>query len=649
VQRKAPQLAWVVDTMYGAAKTGLTFTPAGGEKRTETVERGVLPGDPVGTIIMCMVLHDKMGAHLAEEFADVITVIFADDHHSLLPLARMGPFLDRFEQLLARCGCKTNSAKSKAMLIGGGDADKQRFLAEAGARGVTVVEGGMEVTGYPVGTREYRVAWANELAAKVANEQRALARTLATAYVEVPRHQALAAAVRQTASASFLWAARGLDPTITAAAAEQLDNAICTLIYEELNMSEARARLPERDQRYADARLKLAKVSGGAAFARCQQSIAGAYLGGVVDLARALKRHHPLFNISRLLPGADALYADVCDRAKKVASKDKINIYSDVGELAENRPGKAVHHAVAKVYDAELFDALIKAHGQSPRTASLIASAGKASAVLDASPRWIPTRLNNAEYRCGLAAMLGLPLTEHGLTNTCQCGARNDATGEHAPLCRFDNAKQPQATAGQVATGLIIEQLRPRVRLRGKPLLTNKVRPTEFSFKHAADSVGIVLTDPAADADKRFDVTFEAPDGALHYVDAKRTAHLNTNNLAKVCNVKHGQGYAVEQGEKTKIASYHKVISNLDSKSDRIHFATVDTAGNLSKGYDKLIKLVCRMAYPGAGADGRYDVDGLRSRAVAFARQTVGVGVWRSNFITISAWAARTYGPAPCM
>ena len=269
--------------------------------------------------------------------------------------------------------------------------------------------------------------------------------------------------------------------------------------------------------------------------------------------------------------------------------------------------------------------------------------------MLDASPRWIPTRLNNAEYRCGLAAMLGLPLTEHGLTNTCQCGARNDATGEHAPLCRFDNAKQPQATAGQVATGLIIEQLRPRVRLRGKPLLTNKVRPTEFSFKHAADSVGIVLTDPAADADKRFDVTFEAPDGALHYVDAKRTAHLNTNNLAKVCNVKHGQGYAVEQGEKTKIASYHKVISNLDSKSDRIHFATVDTAGNLSKGYDKLIKLVCRMAYPGAGADGRYDVDGLRSRAVAFARQTVGVGVWRSNFITISAWAARTYGPAPCM
>ena len=53
------------------------------------------------------------------------------------------------------------------------------------------------------------------------------------------------------------------------------------------------------------------------------------------------------------------------------------------------------------------------------------------------------------------------------------------------------------------------------------------------------------------------------------------------------------------------------------------------------------------MAHPGAGVDGRYDVDGLRSSAVAFARQTVAAGVWRSNFITISAWAARTYGQAP--
>ena len=50
---------------------------------------------------------------------------------------------------------------------------------------------------------------------------------------------------------------------------------------------------------------------------------------------------------------------------------------------------------------------------------------------------------------------------------------------------------------------------------------------------------------------------------------------------------------------------------------------------------------------PKQGVDGRYDVDGLRSRAVAFARQTVAAGLWRSNYITISAWADRTYGRPP--
>ena len=55
------------------------------------------------------------------------------------------------------------------------------------------------------------------------------------------------------------------------------------------------------------------------------------------------------------------------------------------------------------------------------------------------------------------------------------------------------------------------------------------------------------------------------------------------------------------------------------------------------------------MGYPGAGVDGRYDVDGLRSRAVAFARQTVAAGLWRSNYTTISAWADRTYCRIPPM
>ncbi len=49
------------------------------------------------------------------------------------------------------------------------------------------------------------------------------------------------------------------------------------------------------------------------------------------------------------------------------------------------------------------------------------------------------------------------------------------------------------------------------------------------------------------------------------------------------------------------------------------------------------------------GVDGKYDVDGLRSQAVAFAHRTVGAGVWRANYMTISLWASRTYGAAAPM
>jgi hypothetical protein len=62
--------------------------------------------------------------------------------------------------------------------------------------------------------------------------------------------------------------------------------------------------------------------------------------------------------------------------------------------------------------------------------------------------------------------------------------------------------------------------------------------------------------------------------------------------------------------------------------------------------YAKLISLVARIQHPGVGVDGKYDVDGLRSQAVAFARRTVGAGVWRANYMTISLWASRTYGAA---
>ena len=51
----------------------------------------------------------------------------------------------------------------------------------------------------------------------------------------------------------------------------------------------------------------------------------------------------------------------------------------------------------------------------------------------------------------------------------------------------------------------------------------------------------------------------------------------------------------------------------------------------------RLSSASCSIQYPGAGIEGSYDVDGLRSQAVAFARHTVGAGIWRANFKTISA------------
>ena len=72
-----------------------------------------------------------------------------------------------------------------------------------------------------------------------------------------------------------------------------------------------------------------------------------------------------------------------------------------------------------------------------------------------------------------------------------------------------------------------------------------------------------------------------------------------------------------------------------------LDFAAIDI-GNLSDDYTRLLRFVARIQYPGAGVEGSYDVDGLRSQAVAFARRTVGAGVWRANFKTITAWAHRT-------
>ena len=103
-------------------------------------------------------------------------------------------------------------------------------------------------------------------------------------------------------------------------------------------------------------------------------------------------------------------------------------------------------------------------------------------------------------------------------------------------------------------------------------------------FGEAVDTVGIKLYAPA-DGSRRFDAGFREPNGKAHCVDAKRTALVKKENLPKVCDVKRGQGYAVKEGDEADFASYRKAISNLDSESGRIHFATVGTPGNLFDCY----------------------------------------------------------------
>ena len=77
----------------------------------------------------------------------------------------------------------------------------------------------------------------------------------------------------------------------------------------------------------------------------------------------------------------------------------------------------------------------------------------------------------------------------------------------------------------------------------------------------------------------------------------------------------------------------------ISDKRHRIWFATIDNNGTMSKDFNKLVQLVARAAYPGYSDDGRYDVDGLRSRCVARLRVSVGCGVWRANHKVLGAWA----------
>jgi hypothetical protein len=50
---------------------------------------------------------------------------------------------------------------------------------------------------------------------------------------------------------------------------------------------------------------------------------------------------------------------NVVERGRKVKHDSKVIIYNNIEDLAEKRRGKAVHHAVTKIYDAQLFKEIV--------------------------------------------------------------------------------------------------------------------------------------------------------------------------------------------------------------------------------------------------------------------------------------------------
>ena len=131
------------------------------------------------------------------------------------------------------------------------------------------------------------------------------------------------------------------------------------------------------------------------------------------------------------------------------------------------------------MYDAQLFDEVIAMQGVSLRAAHLNASkGGQALAAIDGTARFLATRLNNNEFSCGMAAILGVPLTPAGTTNQCPCGEPdNAALGEHAYLCPRDKARQQRATKGQIALGVLVASL---------PALKQARRPQPAGHEPAA-------------------------------------------------------------------------------------------------------------------------------------------------------------------
>ena len=101
------------------------------------------------------------------------------------------------------------------------------------------------------------------------------------------------------------------------------------------------------------------------------------------------------------------------------------------------------------------------------------------------------------------------------------------------------------------------------------------------------------------------------------------------------------QGVAAEAGEMSKTYNYQKAISNFAAKAHHILFAVIETNGAMNKKFDDFIKRMAKLEYPGdpvTDPQGKYDVDGLRSRYTCALRQRIACGLVRSNFKTYSAW-----------
>ena len=110
VKESAPELSYYMDSVYNQP-CPLEFMRGGGEPPLRMlVERGVLPGCPVGTLIMCLVLHEHVGSKLTEEFRDVVAALFADDHTIDVPLTQFEALVKRLSELLEGVGCELQPA-----------------------------------------------------------------------------------------------------------------------------------------------------------------------------------------------------------------------------------------------------------------------------------------------------------------------------------------------------------------------------------------------------------------------------------------------------------------------------------------------------------------------------------------------------------